>query len=310
MAYVDSVSVPRRKHMKKMSSGDLLFAICAWTFLILFCLITLYPFFRMIALSFSGSIDAYTSDGPYLIPRHPTLENYVQVLFKRESIRNGAITTVARTAIGTITALSANAFLAYILSRRKFLFRSQLSLFWVFTLYVSGGIVPIAILMKHLHLLGSFWVYILPGLVSAYHVMVMKAYMEKIPDSLEESAQLDGAGHLKIFFHIVSPLCKPLYAAIALFIATYHWHAWFDAMLFNRLDVKNTTLQYELMKYSTQTVAIATERIHGGSLDQNMPTPSTMSAALAIVSMVPILLLYPFLQKYFETGLKIRGLKK
>ena len=153
-----------------------------------------------------------------------------------------------RTVIGTLTALAANALLAFIVSRKRFLFRRQLSLFWVITMYVNGGMIPVFLLYKGLGLTNSFWVYIIPGMVSAFNMLVLRTYMEGIPESLEESAQLDGAGYMTIFVKIISPLCLPVYATVALFAAVGQWNSWFDAMLYNRMSEEYTTLQYELMK--------------------------------------------------------------
>ncbi len=132
--------------------------------------------------------------------------------------------------------------------KKRFMFKKQLSLFWVITMYVNGGLIPTFLLYKGLGLNNSFWVYVIPGMVSAFNMLVIRTYMNGIPDSLEESAQLDGAGYTTIFLKIYSPLCKPVYATVALFVAVGQWNSWFDAMLYNRMNGKLTTLQYELMK--------------------------------------------------------------
>jgi putative aldouronate transport system permease protein len=179
-------------------------------------------------------------------------------------------------------------------------------------MYANGGLVPVMILFKNLHLTGTFWVYVVPGLVSAFNVMVMRTFMEGIPDSLEESAQLEGAGYMTIFVKIISPLCKPVYATIALFVAVYHWNSWFDAMLYNRFDPQYTTLQYELMKL-LDSVSASTGATSGASMtaaNANTITPITVRAAATIATMAPIIALYPFLQRYFVTGLTIGGVKE
>ena len=138
--------------------------------------------------------------------------------------------------------------LAYIISRKRFLFRSQLSLFWVITMYVNGGMIPTLVLYRNMNLTNSFWVYVIPGMVSAFNVLVMRTFMEGLPSALEESAMIDGANDFTIFTRIISPLCKPVYATVALFVAVGQWNSWFDAMLYNRMNTQYTTLQYELMK--------------------------------------------------------------
>ena len=159
-----------------------------------------------------------------LLPRKFTLKNY-QTVFQKQNLLTGAYISVLRTVVGTFLSLALNAILAFIVSRKKFLFKSQLSLFWVITMYVNGGMIPTFMVYNGLGLTNSFWVYVIPGMISAFNMLVLRTYMQGIPDSLEESAQLDGAGYTVIFVKIISPLCKPVYATIALFVAVYQWNS-------------------------------------------------------------------------------------
>lgn len=163
--------------------------------------------------------------------------------------------------------------------------------------------------MTKLHLTGTFWVYIIPGLVSAFNILVLRTYMSSLPDSYEESAQLDGAGHLTIFARIISPLCKPVYATVFLFVAVYHWNSWFDAMIYNRLKPQNTTLQYELQKLLSSLTQLNPSADSSGKVT-DMTTEIQVRAAATIATMLPIICLYPFLQRYFVTGLTIGGVKE
>ena len=226
--------------------SNTLFVALNTLFMVLFVIITLYPVLNTLAISFNDGTDALRG-GIYLLPRKWSTQNYTTVL-QKDNLITGAYISVLRTVIGTLTALAANALLAFIVSRKRFLFRRQLSLFWVITMYVNGGMIPIFLLYKNLGLTNSFWVYIIPGMVSAFNMLVLRTYMEGIPESLEESAQLDGAGYMTIFVKIISPLCLPVYATVALFAAVGQWNSWFDAMLYNRMSEEYTTLQYELMK--------------------------------------------------------------
>ena len=187
------------------------------------------------------------------------------------------------------------------------MFKSGLSLFWIIAMFTQGGVVPLAttyILYRYFHLGHSFWVYIVPNLVSIVYVMAIRTYMKSIPDSFEEAAQLEGAGHLRIFWSIISPICKPVYAAIAIFIASYHWNSWFDAQLYNRMDPQYTTIQYELLKFFSEA------RITTSGVEYcNSPTPHTVKAAAYIIAMIPLTIVYPFFQRYFISGLTIRGIK-
>ncbi|MDD7333113.1 MAG: carbohydrate ABC transporter permease [Lachnospiraceae bacterium] len=295
------------KTKKKKSGWDMVFTIFNTIFMILFVVITLYPVINTLAISLNDGTDALRG-GIYLWPRKWTMKNYITVL-QKDNLITGAIVSVARTVIGTVLSLVANAILAFIVSRKRFLFKKQLSLFWVITMYVNGGMIPTFLLYKNLHLTNSFWVYVVPGMISAFNMLVIRTYMNGIPDSLEESAQLDGAGYTTIFVKIISPLCKPVYATVALFVAVGQWNSWFDAMLYNRMSDKLTTLQYELMKL----LSSVTNQGNSAEAMKNAlgtVTPTSVRAAATILTMLPIICLYPFLQRYFVTGLTIGGVKE
>lgn len=295
------------KHKKRKSKADIIFTICNTVFMFAFVVITLYPVLNTVAISFNDGTDALRG-GIYLWPRKWSLKNYITVV-QKDNLVTGAYITVARTVIGTVLALFANAILAFIVSRKRFLFRKQLSLFWVITMYVNGGMIPIFLLYKNLGLTNSFWVYVIPGMVSAFNMLVIRTYMNGLPDSLEESAQLDGAGYTTIFLKIISPLCKPVYATVALFVAVGQWNSWFDAMLYNRMSPNLTTLQYELIKLLSSVTN------QGNSMEAmknaaGAVTPTSVRAAATVVTMLPIVCLYPFLQRYFVTGLTLGGVKE
>lgn len=297
----------KTKRRRKTSVWDKIFVLCNTIFMVVFVIITLYPVLNTLAISFNDGTDALRG-GIYLIPRKFTLKNYITVLQKQNLI-TGAYITVARTIIGTLLALVANAILAFIVSRKRFLFKKQLSLFWVITMYVNGGMIPTFLVYKGLGLTNSFWVYVIPGMISAFNMLVIRTYMNGIPDSLEESAQLDGAGYMTVFWKIISPLCKPVYATVALFVAVGQWNSWFDAMLYNRMSANLTTLQYELMKLlssvTNQGNSVEAMKNAAGAV-----TPTSVRAAATILTMLPIICLYPFLQRYFVTGLTIGGVKE
>lgn len=294
---------------RKTSIGDKIFVVCNTLFMIAFVVITLYPVLNTLAISLNDGIDAVRG-GIHLIPRKFTLQNYKTVLGKQNML-TGAYITVLRTVIGTLLALVANALLAFVVSRKRFLFKAQLSLFWVVTMYVNGGMIPVFLLYKNLHLTNSFWVYVIPGMISAWNMLVIRTYMLGLPDSLEESAQLDGAGYWTIFSRIISPLCKPVYATVALFVAVYQWNSWFDAMLYNRMKTEYTTLQYELMKLLSSVMQQSGSAANASATTSaSAVTPVSVRSAATIATMLPIVCLYPFLQRYFVTGLTIGGVKE
>ena len=295
--------------MKNNSSvTNKVFVVCNVVFLTLFVVITLYPVLNTVALSFNDGIDAIRG-GIHLWPRVFSLSNY-QTVLNQQNIITGAIISVARTVIGTLLALVTNALLAYIVSRKRFLFRSQLSLFWIITMYVNGGMIPTLILYRSLNLTNSFWVYVIPGMISAFNVLIMRTYMEGLPNALEESAMIDGANDFTIFTRIISPLCKPVYATVALFVAVGQWNSWFDAMLYNRMNAQYTTLQYELMKLLSSVMQQSGSATTGGNTASAAVTPVTVRAAATIVTMLPIILLYPFLKRYFVSGMTFGSVKE
>lgn len=295
------------KKKMKMSKADIAFYTFNSIFMAVFVIVTLYPVLNTLAISFNDGLDALRG-GIYLLPRKFSVKNYITV-FKKDDLLVGAYISVARTVVGTALSLIACAILAFIVSRKNFLFAKQLSLFWVVTMYVNGGMIPVFLLYKGLHLTNSFWVYVIPGMVSAFNMLVIRTYMNGIPDSFEESAQLDGAGYTTIFLNIISPLCKPVYATVALFVAVYQWNSWFDVMLYNRMSDKLTTLQYELMKLLASVTSQSTSAQSMKNSTSSI-TPTSIRAAASIVTMLPIICIYPFLQQYFVSGLTLGGVKE
>jgi len=292
---------------RKRSIKDIIFDTIIAIFLIVFVIVTLYPIINTLAVSFNDGIDSVRG-GIHLWPRIFTLQNY-KTVFANQNLGQAAFISVARTVIGTVLSVFLTAMLAYVLSRKEFIYKKQLSFIYVLTMYVSGGMIPTYILMKELHLLNNFWVYIIPGLISAFNMIVIRTFINGIPYSLIESAKIDGAGDFRIFIQIILPLCKPVLATVALFVAVGQWNSWFDAMLYCSADNSLTTLQYELMKLlsSTTTQGASAEVMKNAG---SIVTPTSIRAAITIVTAVPIVCLYPFLQRYFVSGLTIGGVKE
>jgi putative aldouronate transport system permease protein len=200
--------------------------------------------------------------------------------------------------------------LAFTLSRPDFRARKFVSVFLALTMYFSGGMVPMYILMKDLNLIGTFWIYILPGAVSAFNVFVIRSFMDGLPYALQESAKLDGANDFLIFYKIILPLCKPVLATIALFLSVGQWNEWFTTYLYNGNKPHLTTLQYELMKVLSSTNQ-GSGMANANDLAQQMAqiSPESIKMAITIVVTVPILVVYPFLQKYFVNGMTLGAVK-
>lgn len=283
-------------------------------FMICLVLVTLYPFLNTIAVSLNAGNDTIRG-GIYLWPRAWTLQNY-KAIFASGTIYDAFLVSVARTVISTILNIFLTTMLAYTLSRREYVFRKPITVIFVLTMYFSAGLIPSYFLIKDLHLLNSFWVYIFPSMISAFNMIVIRTYIGTIPESLMESAKIDGAGDFKIFMRVIFPLCKPVLATIALFVAVGAWNSWFDAFIYTSSRQHLSTLQYELMKLLSSTMnSNSNPNVAAGvGMDQQsakaLVTPLSIRAAITVVASVPILLVYPFMQKYFVVGLNVGSVKE
>lgn len=294
---------------KKRSKFDIIFDVVIVLIMIFVLIVTLYPIWNTVAVSFNDALDTMRG-GIHLWPRKFSLVSYKTVL-KRETMIQGLEISILRTVIGTVLQLSCTALLSFVLSRKDFVFAKPVSFIFVLTMYVNGGLIPGFILYKSLGFMNSFWVYIIPGLVSAFNMLVIRTYMNGLPDSLEESAMIDGAGYFTVFRKIIVPLCKPVFATIALFIAVGQWNSWFDTMIYNRLSPNLTTLQYELMKLLSSVSKLGGDANLSAQAGQSAAvTTKSVRAAATVLTSIPIIVLYPFLQRYFVSGLTIGGVKE
>ena len=198
--------------------------------MLLLAVVTLYPFLNTLAVSFNAGNDTIRG-GIYLWPRVWSLQNY-KAVFVSGTIYNAFWVSVARTVIATVISLFLTSMLAYTVSRREYVFRKPITIIVVLTMYFNAGLIPYYFLIKDLNLLNKFLVYIIPGLISAFNMIVIRTYMQQLPDGLIESAKIDGAGDFRTFLCIVLPLCQPVLATVALFIAVGQWNSWFDTFLF------------------------------------------------------------------------------
>ena len=285
-------------------------------FLLLLSFITLYPFWTTIAVSFNDAMDTMRG-GVTFFPREFSLFNY-QVIFQTGAIPHAFFISVARTVINLVTSVFFTAMIAYALSRREFVLLKPFTLILVLSMYINAGLIPTFFLIRRLGMYNSFWVYIVPGIVNAFNFVVMRTYMRSIPESIIESARIDGYGDFYIFIRIILPLCLPVLATIGLFVAVGSWNAWFDTMIYNSGRVNLHTLQYKLMEYlqssqnqgrsAADAGAMGLAASAGGGL--GMVTPMSIRASITVVAAVPILLIYPFMQRYFVVGLNVGGVKE
>ncbi|MFD2214785.1 carbohydrate ABC transporter permease [Metabacillus endolithicus] len=299
------------KSLTKSTAKDRLFDWFIYTYLILISIVTLYPFLNVIAISFNESVDTVRG-GIHIWPRSFTLDNYIEI-FKYDNLITGFINSTTRTIIGTILGVISSAMVAYTLSRADFQGRKLFSMIIVLTMYFSGGLIPGYMLIRDLGLINSYLVYIIPGLVNAFNIIIVRSFIDGLPYALQESAKIDGANDFMIFWKIIMPLCKPVLATIALFVAVMHWNSWFDTYLYNSMNENLTTLQYELMKILQNTSVGSTDPngMKGMTGDQlkAFVSPESIKMAISVVTIVPILVVYPFVQKYFVQGMTIGAVK-
>lgn len=303
-----AVSAAGKSRLASKSPQDWTFDIIVYALITIITVVTLYPFLNVLAISFNDSVDTVRG-GISIYPREFTLENY-KVIFSYDGLITGFKISVLRTLAGTLAGLVSGSMLAYTLARTDFQGRRFISTFLAITMYVSGGLIPGFILIKNLDLINTFAVYILPGLVSAFNIFVIRSFIDGIPYALQESAKLDGANDFTIYWRIILPLCKPALATVALFLAVGQWNSWFDTYLYNGSNENLTTLQYELMKVLQSTTTNA-NNVRGENLSQMMAqvSPDSVKMAITIIATVPILVVYPFLQKYFVKGMTLGAVK-
>lgn len=297
----------------KLTRQDTVFDSLKIAILIFVVVATLYPFLNVLAVSFNDPQDTLRG-GVTILPRKFSTISYEDI-FDSPQIWLATRNSVLRTAISAVVQTFATAMVAYALSRREFVLRLPFSIIYVLTMYIEGGLIPQYFLFRSLGLISSFHVYWLPGLTAAFNMLVIRTYMRSLSDSYVESAKIEGANDFWIFLRIILPLSVPVIATIVLFISVFQWNQWFDTFVFNSTDDSLTTLQYELMQkiqsanaaMSGSSMQEAFSKVQGG--EGGGVTPKSVRAAMTIVASVPIILIYPFLQRYFVHGLTIGGVK-
>lgn len=280
-------------------------------FMLTLIVVMLYPFVNTVAVSLNESLDTVRG-GIGIWPREFTLANFRAVL-SRVEIYDAAIISAARTFLSTFIGVLTALMVAYPISRKDFVLKKPVSMMFLFTMYVSGGLIPTYFLMRSLGLLDNFLVYVIPGMTSAFNIMITRSYINQLPDSFVESAKIDGAGEFRILFTIIFPLVLPVLAVVALFIAVGNWNSWFDTFLFAPGTQELSTLQFELQKVlQAASQQIASPDFTRAGMQEgtaNLVTPTSIRATMTIVATVPVLFIYPFLQKYFVKGLTLGGVK-
>ena len=293
------------------SPGDVCFDLINVLLLTVFTLICVFPFYYLFINTISDN--ALSARGLItLLPRGVHFENYIQI-FKISGILTAAIVSLARTVIGTTLSVFASAFLGYLLTKRNMIGHKLVYRFIVVTMYFNAGVIPWYINMMNLHLLNNFLVYILPTIVAPYNIILVKTYVESIPSALEDAAQMDGAGYMARFAWVILPVCLPILATITIFSAVGQWNSFQDT-LFLISDNRLYTLQFLLYRYMNEAEALATiiKTAESSELLANMTitqTPTSIKMTVSMIVVLPILLVYPYFQKYFVKGIMIGAVK-
>ena len=290
----------------KTSIPERVFSVFNIVLLSLVALSCLYPFVYILSISLSSAAEA-SREGLHLYPREISFAAYEMVLGNSDII-NGFINSVMRTAIGTVLSVVATCVAAYPLARKEMPLRSNFIFFIMFTMLFNGGLVPNYLLIKNLGLFNSMWSLILPMTLTAFSIVIVKNFFQSLPESFAEAARIEGASEISILFKIYIPLSKPVLATVALWSMVGHWNAWFDALLYIT-DDKKQVLQIFLQRIVVES---NTQMMEMGVTDASVSgfTPETIKAATVIVTILPIICVYPFLQKYFTKGIMLGGIKE
>lgn len=291
----------------KHSNGEKIFQVFNIIIMLLLCVIMLYPYLNQVALSFNEGIDAMMGDVG-ILPRKFTLANYEAILSSR-SMASGAWISVTKVILGTLLGLVVMFACAYGITRANLPYRRGLTLYLMIPCYISAGVVPTYMIYRYLGLINNYWVYILPGCFSFYNMVILRSFLQELPVSIEESAKLDGANDIQIMYKIAIPLSKPVLATMTLWLSVGLWNAWMDTLMYitDRELFSLSYIMMQLIKESSLAQQMAAET--GMVQTEATPTPDTIKAATLVVTTLPIILVYPFLQKYFIKGVTLGAVK-
>jgi hypothetical protein len=309
MEATDRIITPKNNKIKQ-SLGDRIIQGFIILVILALCLVIILPCINVLALSLNDGADA-AKGGVYFFPRVFTLENFKQV-FSDGSIMRAYKYTILRVVIGTLLTLIVTSLAAFALKEKDLPGVKVITILITFTMLFGGGMIPTYVQYKNLHLINNFWVYVVPSLVSVTYLLMMRAYFEGIPASLEESAKLDGCGYFGIYGRIILPLSKPVIAVIGLYTAVNHWNDWFSGAFYMTSNEKwpvQTVLQQMLARAMSASqkdiTSVAQALVQGAST----VTSDSLKMAAVVITTVPILLIYPFVQKYFASGIMIGAVK-
>lgn len=294
----------------KKGKGEQIFNVANIIFMLLLCAITLYPYLNQLAIALNEGMDT-SMGGVTIFPRKFTLKNFQSVL-SNDSFFNAAWISVSRVILATILSLLIVFSAAYGLTRKGLPGRRGITLFLMIPTYISAGVIPGYLLFRTLHMINSYWIYILPNAFVFYNMVIIRSFLQAIPESLEESAKIDGANDIQIMFKIAMPISKPVIATVALWVSVGNWNDWTTTLMYVT-DKRLHPLQYLMMRLIKESEAardIAMELQMGIKEVASLPTAQSVTAATLIVTTLPIIIVYPLLQKYFVSGVTLGAVKE
>lgn len=298
--------------MVRLGFGDRVMVITIYILLSLLAFVTFYPFWNALVISFNEGADT-SMGGVTFWPRAFTLDNY-EVVFKDKRIVNAFFISVLRTVIGTVTAVMMTAILAYGMTKRELIGRKFYMVFFIITMYFGGGLIPTFLLIRNLGLMNSFWVFIIPALISVWNMIIFRTFFLGLPAGLEESAKIDGCGNWNTFFRIVLPLSGPVIATLGLFTAVAHWNDWFTPSIYinkeNLLPIQTMLKQILNSNIVSDQMANIDTAAQGVMERMRKVTSKSLTMATMMVATIPIIMVYPFVQKYFVKGVLVGSLKE
>lgn len=293
----------------RRTTGEKVYNVFNIIVLSLFTLICVYPFYYLIINSFSDNNAAAAGEVMWWFKGFH-LQNYKDV-FGLDGLATAAWISIARTVIGTALTVLASAYLGFMFTQQKMWARSFWYRFVVITMYFNAGLIPMFITMKNLGLTNNFWVYILPAVVQPFNIILVKTYIESIPASLQEAAEVDGAGTLTVFYKIVLPMCTPILATVAIFSAVNQWNSFQDTLIY-MTDSKLYSLQYLLYTYINQASALANSvKANAANVSAlaSAATPTSIRMTVSVIVVLPIMFTYPFFQRFFVKGMMLGAVK-
>ena len=269
----------------------------------------LFPLLYVIGMSFTGQAEMIEKNYFVIIPERPTILAYQSIL-QKSNFWSSFLTSVFRVLLGVPAALLLTVPGGYVLANKQMPGRRWFMIYFIITMILGGGTIPSYLLMRDLHLLNTFWVYIVPAFGGAFNMLIIKLFVEGIPTEIIESADLDGASEMQKMLHIAVPLLVPTLCALGLFAAVGHWNSWFDAMLYTR-DANLKTIQFVIRELLLSSGSVTATNSAGGAttIIVDQVTPEGVKMASVVVALIPILCVYPFLQKYFIYGMYTGSVK-